>query len=124
MKSLKKVSTAIAKIITPVAIGAVLTTPNIVHAQDFVPCSFNYQIISCRLDSLGPGRIRITWSDGKAMTYYGAMRNNDYLRDSKGGMWRYLDFDVGKAFSLSNPNNGNIIIWNGTYRDYGRYVGL
>ena len=50
--------------------------------------------------------------------------NGRYLRDSLGGNWRYLDFDVGKSFSLSNPANGNVIIWNGTYRDYGQYVGL
>jgi len=80
--------------------------------------------MACKLDLFGEGKMRISWRDGKKMTYYGATINNSYLRDSLGGNWKYLDFDVGKAFSLSNPENGNVIIWNGTYREYGKYVGL
>lgn len=50
--------------------------------------------------------------------------NNTYLTDKLGGSWRYLDFDTGRSFSLKNPSNGNVIIWNGTYKGYGSYVGL
>ncbi len=107
-----------------VVIGTSFITPGPVQADSFVPCSFNYQVIACKLDWLGEGGIRITWRDGKKMTYYGARINSNYLRDSLGGNWRYVDFDVGKSFSLSNPQNGNVIIVNGTYRQYGQYVGL
>ena len=109
------------------AAGVAATTmfaPASVLADAFVPCSFNRQVIACRLLWLGKNRIRIIWRDGKAMTYHGVRMNGRYLRDSLGGNWRYLDFDMGKSFSLSNPANGNVIIWNGTYRDYGQYVGL
>ncbi len=107
---------------TLVSTSLITLTP--LRADGFVPCSFNYQVIACKLDYLGEGKIRINWRDGKKMTYYGALRNNNYLRDSLGGDWRYLDFDVGKAFSLTNPKNKNVIIWNGTFREYGNYVGL
>ncbi len=107
-----------------VVIGNSSMVPATVNAAGFVPCSFNYEIIPCRQDYRQAGGIRIIWSDGKAMTYYGARRNRSYLEDSRGGQWRYLDFDTGRAFSLSNPNNGNVIIWNGTYKEYGEYVGL
>ena len=94
-----------------------------VRAGEFTTCSFNYQIISCRLDSV-KGGIKITWFDGKKMVYSGQMFNNAYLRDTLGGSWQYLDFEMGKAFSLKNSSNRNVIIWNGTYKMYGSYVGL
>lgn len=93
-------------------------------ADGYVPCSFNYQVISCKIDRVSEGEFQITWRDGKKMNYYGARLNNNYLRDSLGGNWKYLDFDVGRSFSLSNLKNDNVIIWNGTYRQYGQYVGL
>ncbi|WP_115071282.1 hypothetical protein [Synechococcus sp. UW179B] len=117
MKSLPAICVA-----TLVSTSSITLTPS--KAEKFVPCSFNYQVIACKVDRLGEGKIRINWRDGKKMTYYGSLRNNNYLRDSLGGDWRYLDFDVGKAFSLTNSKNRNVIICNGTFREYGKYVGL
>jgi len=94
-------------------------------ANEFVPCSFNRQIITCKVsfsnDYTNP---RIQWSDSKSQTYYGKAGNGNILRDSLGGEWRYLDFAVGRSWSLTNITNGNVIIWNGTYKDFGSYVGL
>ena len=104
-------------------IGGTLFGPRLAKADGYVPCSFNYEIRACKLDYLADG-LKITWRDGKQMKYLGTPSNNTFLRDSLGGSWRYLDFDTGKAFSLTNPSNGNVIIWNGTYKMYGRYVGL
>jgi len=92
--------------------------------SEFKQCSFNYQIIPCKIASSGRKYFTITWIDGKKQTYYGERMNNTYLTDKLGGSWRYLDFDTGRSFSLKNPANGNVIIWNGTYKDYGSYVGL
>ena len=105
------------------AVGGTLFGPRFAKADGYVPCSFNYEIRACKLDYLSDG-LKITWRDGKQMKYLGTPSNNTFLRDSLGGSWRYLDFDTGKAFSLTNPSNGNVIIWNGTYQMYGRYVGL
>ncbi len=107
----------------PPSTNLAFAQPNPIQLDNYTPCSFNYQVINCKLNRV-PGGIRITWVDKKKMTYYGALTNNSYLRDSLGGEWRYLDFDAGKSLSLSNPNNGNVIIWNGTYQEYGQYVGL
>lgn len=104
-------------------IGGTLFGPRLAKADGYVPCSFNYEIRACKLDYLADG-LKITWRDGKQMKYLGTPSNNTFLRDSLGGSWRYLDFDTGKAFSLTNPSNSNVIIWNGTYQMYGRYVGL
>ena len=105
-------------------VGAAVISAHPAQADSFVPCSFNYQVIACKFESLEPGRFRITWRDGKSMIYQGAMINSNKLRDTLGGNWKYIDFALGKSFSLSNPGNGNVIIWNGTYREYGKYVGL
>ncbi|MEB3159445.1 MAG: hypothetical protein VKK03_08290 [Synechococcus sp.] len=120
MHSLKRVLSLIA-LLAPCAL--VPLDSNDVKAGDFTRCSFNYQIIACKLDRVNGG-IRITWIDGKRMTYYGKLRNSAFLQDTLGGSWRYLDFSMGRAFSLKNPANGNVIIWNGTFKNYGGYVGL
>jgi len=97
------------------------------HAQanEYVQCSFNRQIIPCSA-SFGANYTnpRIRWSDGKSQVYYGKAANNQILRDPLGGEWRYLDFSMGRSWSLTNMKNGNVIIWNGAYKDYGVYVGL
>ena len=127
-ENLDSIHFQIMKILPAICVATLVSTSLFtltpLKAEGFVPCSFNYQVIACKVDHLGEGKIRINWRDGKKMTYYGALRNNNYLRDSLGGDWRYLDFDVGKAFSLTNSKNRNVIIWNGTFREYGNYVGL
>ena len=92
--------------------------------SEYKQCSFNYQIIPCKISSRGRKYLTIIWIDGKKQTYYGERMYNAYLTDKLGGSWRYLDFDTGRSFSLKNPSNGSVIIWNGTYKDYGTYVGL
>ncbi len=115
------------KLFCSLATTALISASFIVHshanADDYRPCSFNHQVIACKLNLISGG-FRITWRDGKRMTYLGTSRNNSYLTDSLGGVWHYVDFDTGKSFTLTNSKNRNVIIWNGTYREYGRYVGL
>jgi hypothetical protein len=94
-------------------------------ASPFVPCSFNYQVIRCT-SSYGDNSISIIWADGKKQTYYRLPLRNGitFYRDPLGGEWRYLDFAMGKSWSLTNTRNRNVIIWNGTYKEFGSYVGL
>ena len=113
----------LSKSISVIVVGTSLMSAIPVKADSYVPCSFNYQVIACTTESI-PGGLRITWRDGKKMSYYGQGGNNQIYTDTLGGKWKYLDFAMGKSASLSNIKNGNVIIWNGTYREYGRYVGL
>ena len=93
--------------------------------SNFLPCSFNREIINCSVyfgkDYTNP---RIVWDDGMSQIFYGRIGNGNILTDPSGGKWRYMDFRVGKSWSLKNIVNGNVIIWNGTYKGYGIYVGL
>jgi hypothetical protein len=107
------------------AVGSMFIFRDVARASSIVPCSFNREIIYCRVyfgkDWENP---EIVWADGKSQIYYGRIGNNNILTDPLGGKWRYLDFEVGRSWSLTNMENGNVIIWNGTYKQFGRYVGL
>ena len=83
----------------------------------------NDEIIPCKIQQAAGKYLTLTWIDGKKQTYYGKRINNGCLTDKLGGSWRHLDFDMGRSFSLKNPSNGNVIIWNGTGKDYGNDVG-
>ena len=91
-------------------------------AEPFLPCSFNKAEILCKaVLRYDPDVLVIQWIDGKSQSYYGSRINNRLLTDRLGGKWRYMDFDMGRAWSLQNVSNGNIIIYNGTLKIYGGY---
>lgn len=115
-----KLQTSLAAI-TLISASVIASVP--AYGDEYRPCSFNYQVIACKATKVRGG-IRITWRDDKTQVYYGVLRNNNYLEDSLGGQWKFIDFSMGASWSLSNTSNGNVIIWNGTYREYGSYVGL
>ena len=72
----------------------------------------NDEIIPCKIQQAAGKYLTLTWVDGKKQTYYVKRINNGCLTDKLGGSWRHLDFDMGRSFSLKNPSNGNVIIWN------------